>query len=155
SRPGNTAPNPGSAGWSASPTCRARPRCRTTAPTRWPPLPAISIRIMIEVQSTQEKSMTDSDELANLEAERDRLRSLIAYYERPEIGFPELPAWFCHVLLGICCVIAVLVGAGMLAGQIEPLPVIFAIVFLVLTAYISTRKINAFGKSMRVFDLLS
>jgi hypothetical protein len=99
--------------------------------------------------------MTDKDELADLEAERDRLRSLIAYYERPDIGFPELPAWFCNILLGLSCVVAVLVAVGMLAGQIDPSPVIFAIVFLVLTAYISTRKINAFGTSMRVFDLLS
>jgi hypothetical protein len=95
------------------------------------------------------------DELADLEAERDRLRSLIAYYERPDIGFPELPGWFSYVLLGIAGVVAVLVGAEMLAGQIDPSLVIFAVVFLTLTAYISTRKINAFGTSMRVFDLLS
>jgi hypothetical protein len=95
------------------------------------------------------------DELAGLEAERDRLRSLIAYYERPDIGFPDLPAWFCYVLLGIAGIIAVLVAAAMLAGQIDPTLVIFSVVFLVLTAYISTRKINAFGTSMRVFDLLS
>jgi hypothetical protein len=43
----------------------------------------------------------------------------------------------------------------MLAGQIDPLLVIFLVVFLVLTAYISTRKINAFGTSVGVFDLLS
>jgi hypothetical protein len=43
----------------------------------------------------------------------------------------------------------------MLAGQIDPSLVIFLIVFLGLTAYISTRKINAFGTSMRIFDLLS
>ena len=109
---------------------------------------------MIEVQTTEENRMPDRDELADLEAERDRLRSLIAYYERPDIGFPELPAWFCHVLLGIAGVIAVLVAAGMLAGQIDPSPIIFTIVFLVLTAYISTRKINAFGTSMRVFRFL-
>ena len=95
------------------------------------------------------------DELADLEAERDRLRSLIAYYERPDIGFPELPGWFFNLLLGIAGVAAVLVGAEMLAGQIDPALVIFAVVFLTLTAYISTRKINAFGTSMRVFDLLS
>jgi hypothetical protein len=99
--------------------------------------------------------MIDSDELADLEAERDRLRSLIALYEQPDIGFPSLPTWFGYVLLGIASVTAVLVGAGMLAGEIDPTPVIFAVVFLTLTAYISTRKINAFGKSMRVFDLLS
>jgi hypothetical protein len=94
------------------------------------------------------------DELADLEAERDRLRSLIALYERPDIGFPELPAWFRNVLVGAAGIIAVLVAAGMLAGQIDPTLVIFAVVFLTLTAYISTRKINAFGTSMRVFDLL-
>ena len=50
--------------------------------------------------------MTDQDELAELEAERDRLRSLMAYYEQPEIGFPELPLWFCYVLLGAGCIVA-------------------------------------------------
>jgi hypothetical protein len=100
-------------------------------------------------------NMTDRDELAELEAERDRLRSLIDYYERPDIGFPELPVWFCRVLLGIAGVIAVVVAVGMLAGQLDPSLVVFSIVFLSLTAYISTRKINAFGTSMRVFDLLS
>jgi hypothetical protein len=99
--------------------------------------------------------MIERDELADLEAERDRLQSLLALYESPDIGFPELPAWFGYVLLGIASVIVVLVAASMLAGQIDPALVIFAVVFLVVTAYISTRKINAFGKSMRVFDLLS
>ena len=101
------------------------------------------------------KSMTERNELANLEAERDRLRSMITYYERGNISFPELPAWFCYVLLGIGCIVSIFVAAGMLAGQIDPSPVIFAVVFLVATAYISTRKINAFGTSMRVFDALS
>ncbi len=100
-------------------------------------------------------NVDDRDELADLEAERDRLRSLIAYYEHPDIGFPELPAWFRYVLLAIAGVVALVVAAGMLAGQIDPLLIIFPVVFLSLTAYISTRKINAFGKSMRVFDLLS
>ena len=109
---------------------------------------------MIEVLVV-ENGMTDRDELADLEAERDRLRSLIAYYERPDIGFPQLPVWFRYVLLGILCVIGVLVAAGMLAGEVDPSLVIFSVVFLSLTAYISTRKINAFGTSMRVFDLLS
>ena len=99
--------------------------------------------------------MTDQDELAELEAERDRLRSMIDYYERPEIGFPELPLWFRYFLLGAACVIAVWVAVGMLAGEIDPSLVIFSVVFLGLTAYISTRKINAFGTSMRIFDLLS
>jgi hypothetical protein len=99
--------------------------------------------------------MTDRDELADLEAERDRLRSLIALYERPDIGFPELPSWLWYVLLGALCVMAALVAADMLTGQVDPTLVIFSVVFLVLTAYISRRKINAFGTSMRIFDLLS
>jgi hypothetical protein len=99
--------------------------------------------------------MIERDELAELENELDRLRALLAFYESPGIGFPALPGWFCYVLLGITSVIAALVAAGMLAGQIDPALVIFTVVFLVVTAYISTRKINAFGEPMRVFDLLS
>jgi hypothetical protein len=100
--------------------------------------------------------MTDRyDELASLEAERDRLKTLIAYYERPEIGFPELPAWFGYVLLGIVGLVGLYVAVEMLAGQIDPSLVIFLVVFLGVTAYIFTRKINAFGATMRVFDLLS
>jgi hypothetical protein len=99
--------------------------------------------------------MTDRDELADLEAERDRLRTMIALYEHPDIGFPELPPWLRQVLLGAGCGVAVLVAIWMLAGEIDPLLVIFLVVFLSLTAYISTRKINAFGASVRIFDLLS
>ena len=99
--------------------------------------------------------MTDRDELAELEAERDRLRSMIALYEQPDIGFPELPLWLRRVLIGIACGVAVLVAVKMLGGQIDPKLVIFLVVFLSLTAYISTRKINAFGTSVRVFDYLS
>ena len=80
---------------------------------------------------------------------------MIAYCEQPEIGFPELPLWFRHVLLGIACCVAIVVAVAMLAGRLDPLTVIFPIVFLTLTAYICTRKIKAFGTSMRVFDLLS
>jgi hypothetical protein len=99
--------------------------------------------------------MTDRDELADLEAERDRLRTMIAYYERPDIGFPELPVWLQRVLMGAGCGMAGLVAVWMLAGEVDPLLVIFLVVFLSLTAYISTRKINAFGTSVRIFDLLS
>jgi hypothetical protein len=73
--------------------------------------------------------MTDQDELAELEAERDRLRTMSDYYERPEIGFPELPLWFRYFLLGAACVIAVWVAVGMLAGEIDPSLVIFSVVF--------------------------
>ncbi len=80
---------------------------------------------------------------------------MIAYHERLDMAFPELPLWFRYVLLGISCGIGVFVVAGVLAGQIALSWVIFLVVFLVLTAYISTRKINVFGTSMRIGDLLS
>ncbi|MBV9457797.1 MAG: hypothetical protein JO141_09840 [Bradyrhizobium sp.] len=99
--------------------------------------------------------MTDRDELTELEAERDRLRTMIALYEHPDIGFPELPLWLQRVLVGAGGGVAALVGIWMLAGEIDPWLVIFLVVFLSLTAYISTRKINAFGTSVRIFDLLS
>src|SRR6202012_1436927 len=99
--------------------------------------------------------MSDQDELTELEAERDRLRLLLAYYERPETGFPELPVWLRYALLGALCLVAVWLAVEMLTGLVDPALVIFLVVFLSLTAYISTRKINAFGTSMRIFDLLS
>ena len=99
--------------------------------------------------------MVVAEAVTELEAERDRLQTMISYYERPDIGFPELPSWFWHVLVGSAGVVAVVVAVEMLAGQIDPSLIIFPVVFLTLTAYISTRKINAFGRSMRVFDLLS
>ena len=99
--------------------------------------------------------MTDQDELAGLEAERNRLRFMISCYEQPEIGFPELPLWFRYVLFGITCGVCVYVAVEMLTGQIDPSLVVFSIVFLGLTAYIFTRKVNAYGTTMRVFDLLS
>jgi hypothetical protein len=46
-RRGNMAPNPGSAGWSASPICRARPRYRITARISSAASSATSIRTMI------------------------------------------------------------------------------------------------------------
>ena len=99
--------------------------------------------------------MADQDELADLEAERDRLRTMIALYEHPDIGFPELPVWLRYALLGAGTCVATLIAVWMLEGQIDPWLVIFLVVFLSLTAYISTRKINAFGTSVRIFDLLS
>jgi len=99
--------------------------------------------------------MIERDELVELEAERDRLRTMISYYERPDVGFPELPLWFRDVLLGVGCVVAVSVAVGMLAGEIDPSLVIFSVVFLALIAYIFTRKIKISGTSMRVFDFLS
>ena len=47
--PAISEPNPGSAGWSRSPICRARPRCRITARKSLTASSATSIRTMIEM----------------------------------------------------------------------------------------------------------
>jgi hypothetical protein len=99
--------------------------------------------------------MTYRDELAELEAERDRLQSMIAYHERAGLSLHlDLPLWFRLVLLGIACGIGALVIAGVLADQISLSYVVFAVVFLAVTAYISTLKFSVFGTSMRVGDLV-
>jgi hypothetical protein len=107
---------------------------------------------MIEV-----KSVTHGDELAELEAERGRLRSMIAYHARPALDFPQLPQlppWSRFILVGIACSIGALIGAGVLAGQISLSFVVFSVVFLALAAYILPLKFSAFGTPVRVVDLL-
>lgn len=97
--------------------------------------------------------MAYDDELAALEAERDRLRSMIAYQERPSLNFPLTPNWFRFVVFGVTCGIGVLIAAGVLAGQIDLSFVVLSIVFLALAAYILTGKMNVFGSSIRVGDI--
>ncbi|MGX9428681.1 MULTISPECIES: hypothetical protein [Bradyrhizobium] len=109
---------------------------------------------MIEVTSVAYR-----DELAELEAERDRLRSMIAYHERPVVerpvfAFPQPPLWVRFVLVGIAGGIGALVVAGVLAGQISLSFVVFSVVLLALAAYILPLKFSVFGTSMRVGDLL-
>jgi hypothetical protein len=104
---------------------------------------------MIEV-----KSVIHRDELAELETERDRLRSMIAYHTRPSFDFPQLPLWFRFVLIGIACGIGALMVAGVLAGQISLSFAVFSVVFLAVAAYILTVKFSVFGTSMRIGDFL-
>ncbi|MGY3623025.1 hypothetical protein [Bradyrhizobium sp. USDA 10063] len=107
---------------------------------------------MIEV-----RSVTYRDELAELEAERDRLRSMIAYHECPALDFPQLPQlplWLRFVLVGIACGIGALIVAGVLAGQISVSFVVFSVVFLALAAYILPLKFSVFGTSMQIGDLV-
>jgi hypothetical protein len=89
-------------------------------------------------------NIADPDELAQLEAERDRWLSMIAYqngpFYRSSIKF-RAPAGFVVVAIAIIFVIAALIMAGILAGQISALGLVFSVVGLVLLAYILTRKI--------------
>src|SRR5438270_1106513 len=89
--------------------------------------------------------MTGLEELAQLEAERDRLLSMIAYHDRPVLQTPpwfQIPQWFRLIAAGMICGIGALIVAGIFAGQIALSGLVFSVVFLGLAAYILTRKIT-------------
>jgi uncharacterized membrane protein YphA (DoxX/SURF4 family) len=102
--------------------------------------------------------MAGQDELAQLEMERDRLLSMIAYhndqFDRTRRGFPA-PKWFVAVAIAIICGIGISIVAGVLAGQISVPGVLFLVVGLALLAYISTRRITVFGTPFFVGDILA
>jgi hypothetical protein len=87
-------------------------------------------------------NMTDQDELAQLEAERDRLLSMIAYqngpFYRTSLKF-RAPAWFVVGAIVLICGIGALIVAGLLAGQISASGLVFSVVGLTLLAYILTK----------------
>jgi hypothetical protein len=93
--------------------------------------------------------MAGQDELAQLEAERDRLLSMIDYQKRS--GF-QIDPWS-RVVIGVICGIAALGAMGLFSGQIALSHVIFAVVFLGLTAYILTRKVTLFGVKVLVCEI--
>ena len=95
--------------------------------------------------------MAGQDDLAQLEAERDRLLSMIAYHNRAP--FPK-PPWFHVVTIMLLCGIGILIMAGLLAGQIPVLAVLFAVVSLPLMAYIMTRKLTVFGTTFQAEDVI-
>jgi hypothetical protein len=97
-------------------------------------------------------NMADQDELAQLEAERDRLLSMIAYHNRPL--FPR-PPWFDVVaIILLFCGTGILIVAGILAGQIPVLAVLFAVVSLPPIAYIMARTLTVFGATFQVEDVI-
>ena len=93
----------------------------------------------------------DQDELAQLEAERDRLLSMIAYHNRPP--FPK-PPWFVVVTIILLCGIGILIVAGILTGQIPVLAVLFAVVSLPPLAYILSRTLTVLGATFQVEDVV-
>jgi hypothetical protein len=102
--------------------------------------------------------MAGQDELAQLEAERDRLLSMIAYHDGPVLQTSpwfQIPPWLRWVAVGMICGIGALIVAGIVAGQIALSGLVFSVVFLGLAAYILTRKITVFGINFRVGDTLT
>jgi hypothetical protein len=104
--------------------------------------------------------MRDQDELAELQAERDRLLSMIAYHneqrneQRISSRFRAPPS-LVVIAIGSTCGIGLLILAGIFAGQISPSAVLFLVVGLVLLAYILTQEVEAFGVKFRVGDLFA
>jgi hypothetical protein len=101
--------------------------------------------------------MAGRDELAQLEEERDRLLSMIAYQNRPlfrgPAGYPTA-AWFVVVAIAVICGIGVTILAGVFAGQISATSLLFLVVGLPLLAYILTRKITVFGTRLFMGEIL-
>jgi hypothetical protein len=97
--------------------------------------------------------MADQNELAQLETERDRLLSMIAYHDRPPSE--RAPAWFVVVATAIICGIGVMIVAGIVAGQISASGFLLLIVGLPLLAYILLREITMFGLTFHVIQLVT
>ena len=102
--------------------------------------------------------MTGQDQISQLEAERDRLLSMIAYHNGPFYrtwSGARTPTWFVVVASAIVSGIGVLIVAGIFAGQTSASGVLFLVVGLPLLAYILTRKITVFGVTFRVGEALT
>jgi len=115
--------------------------------------------------------MTGQDELAQLEAERDRLLSMIAYHNGPfypmRRGYssrgvpplassgPQMPGWLELAGIAIICGIGILMVAGFFAGQIPASNLLFVVVGLPLLAYLFAQKVTLFGINFRAGELLA
>ena len=90
-------------------------------------------------------NMADRNELAQLEAERDRLLSMIAYHNGPfyrMFSLPRTPTWFGVAAVAIICSIGLAMIAGTFAGQISASDFLFLVVGLPLLAYILSRLVG-------------
>jgi uncharacterized membrane protein len=100
-------------------------------------------------------NMADRDELARLEAERDRLLSMIGFQKGPFYQIPlnfRMLAWF--VVVAIIFVAAALNVAGILAGQISVSGLVFSVVGLALLAYILVRRNTVFDSPFFAGEIL-
>jgi hypothetical protein len=92
--------------------------------------------------------MTDLDELARLETERDRIRSMIAYHHGP-----FYQAFIDQTLYRLVAVVVVIVGAAgafFIAGALAALA---ALLFLIPAAYILTPPKTLFDGKFRLADV--
>jgi hypothetical protein len=90
-------------------------------------------------------NMADRNELAQLEAERDRLLSMIAYHNGPfyrMFSLPRTPTWFGVAAVAIICAIGLAMITGTFAGQISASDFLFLVVGLPLLAYILSRLVG-------------
>jgi hypothetical protein len=99
--------------------------------------------------------MASQDELTQLEAERGRLLSMIAYHNGRTPRASRAPGWLVVIVVAIVCGIGVSIIAGVFAGQISAAGLVFLVVSLALLAYISTRRITVFGITFLVADPLT
>jgi hypothetical protein len=90
--------------------------------------------------------MVDRNELAKLEAERDRLLSMIAYHDGPFYrpfrrisSALQKPTWFFVIAAIIICAVGIAMIAAVYAGQISTSEFLFLVVGLPLLTYIMSR----------------
>jgi hypothetical protein len=100
-------------------------------------------------------NMAGRDDLAQLEAERDRLLSMIAYHHGPFYPTPSEARreWANVFAIALICGLGVSFATGLFAGGL------YALGFLVLVcsallAYFFTRKVTVFGVTFQVGDAL-
>jgi hypothetical protein len=101
--------------------------------------------------------MAGQNELAQLEAERDRLLSMIAYHDRRFLRLHSwrAPTWLVVGAIAVICGIGVSLVAGVFAGQISASAILFLVVGLPLFLYISTRKITVFGINLFLGEIIA
>ena len=101
--------------------------------------------------------MIDQNELAQLEAERDRLRSMIAYqngpFYRTSLKYRTL-ACSVVVAIAIIFVVAALIMAGFPARQISAPGLVFSVVGVGLLTYILTRRITVSASSFLAGEIV-
>jgi hypothetical protein len=90
--------------------------------------------------------MVEQNELAKLEAERDRLLSMIAYHDGPFYrpfrrmsSELQTPTWFFVIAALVICTVGIAMVAAVFAGQISTSEFVFLVVGLPLLTYIMSR----------------
>jgi hypothetical protein len=89
--------------------------------------------------------MVDRNELAQLEAERERLLSMIAYHNGPfyrMFSQPRIPTGFGVAAVAVICAIGLAMIAGVFAGQMSASDFLFLVVGLPLLTYILSRLVR-------------